>query len=593
MVYSYIFSILRKQKALSVAYISMTTIEILSESLTIVLVYQSFAVFQIHQPGHESQIIEAIRQPIVHLSPALQFVLLLQLAAITQLVRALAEYGSNVTNGLIAANALTEISLRLTDLILFTPLHHSQVLESGSILESSSSGPSSLKTFIVDTGKLVNLILLSGAYFIGLFILSPPMIVSALLMISVFILVQKRILGYIRYTSENIISSSTSLSQYLMDAFRGRRYLQSNSLTTFFRDQFLITLNTYKEFLLRRTYAKEVIGPLAGFLPILVLAFVSIVVYLTSGESDLSRLMASLVTFALLLQRLGASFSSIGKITNRLKESTASLKYLTDLLSLRFPYRYLPNPGTTSTSLSILSFHEVSYTYPNTQVPALRDISFSIKLPTRVAIVGNSGAGKTCLLDLIIGLAMPSAGEIRFYDNNGEWISSSPPSSLFAVVSQHDFLFGRSIYDNLVYGITDISESTLDSALDSARCSSFINSLELGINTPLLEGSAGLSGGQIQRLLIARALLRNKQILVLDEATSALDYQNSIDILNGIMRHYPSISIVITSHNPMHWSLCDKIVLLSNGELIAFDSHDSLLESNSLYRDMYFNSAEM
>ena len=173
-----------------------------------------------------------------------------------------------------------------------------------------------------------------------------------------------------------------------------------------------------------------------------------------------------------------------------------------------------------------IEIRNVSYTYPGSEKPSLRNINIKVKSGETIAFVGSSGAGKSTLKDLIPTLIDPTEGEVLFDGIDIRKFNMRDVRRKIGIVSQEVFLFNASIRDNITYGSLNASEEKIRKACDDAFATEFINSFENGLDTMVGEHGVMLSGGQRQRISIARALLLDPEILILDEATSALDTES-------------------------------------------------------------------
>ncbi|MBQ8228006.1 MAG: ABC transporter ATP-binding protein [Clostridia bacterium] len=202
----------------------------------------------------------------------------------------------------------------------------------------------------------------------------------------------------------------------------------------------------------------------------------------------------------------------------------------------------------------------LTYTYKNGTAPVVKNISFYADPGETIALVGPSGEGKTTILRLILGLVSPASGEMSMITQNGEKLTISDSTRRFcSYVPQDNAVFSGCIADNLRIVKPDATDDELIAALETADAWSFIKKLSDGIHTEIGERGVNFSEGQIQRISIARALLRNAPVLVMDEATSALDAQTEATVLANIMKTYPNRTCVITTHRPSMLQYCKRV----------------------------------
>lgn len=203
---------------------------------------------------------------------------------------------------------------------------------------------------------------------------------------------------------------------------------------------------------------------------------------------------------------------------------------------------------------------KLTYTYPDGDTPVVRDISFFVNPGETIALIGPSGEGKTTILRLILGLVEPDSGKMTMKTCDSEEIKVSESTRRFcSYVPQGNAVFSGCIADNLRIVRPEATDEELVTALKTADAWNFVEKLPEGINTQISEKGTNFSEGQIQRISIARALLREAPVLVMDEATSALDAQTEETVLANIMKSYPNRTCVITTHRPSMLQYCDRV----------------------------------
>lgn len=211
----------------------------------------------------------------------------------------------------------------------------------------------------------------------------------------------------------------------------------------------------------------------------------------------------------------------------------------------------------------------LTYTYSDGDSPIVRNISFYASPGETIAFVGPSGEGKTTILRLILGLVEPDSGEITMQTSNGESIAVSESTRRFcSYVPQGNTVFSGSIADNLRVVRPEASNEELEKALKTADALDFINELPLGMDTQIGENGVNFSEGQIQRISIARAILRDAPVIVMDEATSALDIETEKVVLANMMKTYPNKTRIITTHRHSMLQYCTRVYRINeNGNL--------------------------
>lgn len=233
-----------------------------------------------------------------------------------------------------------------------------------------------------------------------------------------------------------------------------------------------------------------------------------------------------------------------------------------------------------------VQFDAVSFSYEEGKGAAIRDFSLDVRPGECIALVGPSGAGKSSLMQLLIGFRRPQQGHIRFDGQDMEQLDMRTARRFISVVPQETVLFSGSIRENIVYGLSDISDARLREVLAAANLTELVDSLPKGLDTRIGEDGALLSGGQRQRIAIARALIRNPRILVLDEATSALDVVSERKVQEAIERAVQNRTTFIVAHRLSTIRKADRIVVMKDGRIEEIGSYDQLTAGRGLFFEM-------
>jgi ATP-binding cassette subfamily B protein len=235
----------------------------------------------------------------------------------------------------------------------------------------------------------------------------------------------------------------------------------------------------------------------------------------------------------------------------------------------------------------VIEFSEVCFTYPTNHKPSLHQISFTAKPGQLIALVGPSGSGKSTLINLVIGFLRPSTGSIQVDGMDYKDLDLRTVRKFLSVVPQESVLFDGTIAENISYGLSDVSESDIRSALKDANAWGFVDGFADGIETIVGERGARLSGGQRQRLAIARALIRNPRLLILDEATSSLDSESEKLIQEALSRLMLNRTTFVVAHRLSTVKEADLILVLDEGGIVQSGTHAELVTLNGLYKRLY------
>lgn len=234
-----------------------------------------------------------------------------------------------------------------------------------------------------------------------------------------------------------------------------------------------------------------------------------------------------------------------------------------------------------------VSFKNVAFTYPGDQKPALENISFDVKSGEMIGIVGATGSGKTTLAQLIARLYDPSAGEVTVGGVNLKHVNEKSLRRAVSYVLQRAILFSGTIAGNLRQGNQGASETELQKAAEIAQAAEFVNRYDDNFEHEVEERSANFSGGQKQRLSIARGVVGNPKILILDDSTSALDARSEKLVQEALDRDLKGTTTFVIAEKISSVLHADRILVLDNGQLVGVGSHQELLQTSPIYTEIY------
>ena len=288
----------------------------------------------------------------------------------------------------------------------------------------------------------------------------------------------------------------------------------------------------------------------------------------------LLQILTELLKMTMLVTSLNQSFISAKRITEVFEKESEDLS--TELEEM--------------TSDFAVSVSDMSFTYPTAAEPSLSHIDFQLNPGDFLGVIGGIGSGKSTFVELLTHLYTPQEGRLAIFQNQkspktlGEW------RSWVSVVPQKAELFQGTIRSNLTLGMKgDVSDETLWKALDIAQASDFVSEKEGQLDATVEAFGRNFSGGQRQRLTIARAIVQKAPLLILDDSTSALDYLTESKLLTAIHEQLSDTTLILISQRTNSLKAADKILLLDKGHQLGFASHDELLATNELYRDIHYS----
>jgi ATP-binding cassette subfamily B protein len=389
----------------------------------------------------------------------------------------------------------------------------------------------------------------------------------------------------VKHIQKNIVSQTTSLAGATTESLRNIELVKSLGLTQ--QEVGRLNKNTFRILGLELTKVKRIRsisfiqGTFVNTLRQVILFMLMWLVF--RGELQPGEI----VTMQIFSFFVFGPLQEIGNIILSYREAEASLNNFQVLMEKK------PEPQPLNAmhlgDIRTLQFDHVGFKHQTAQQSAINDISFRVNTGETIAFVGPSGSGKTTLMKLLVGLYRPQKGKILYNNLDETKINFEDLRKQIGFVTQDTQLFSGSIRENLLFVNPQAPEEDLQDVLQKASCETLLERAEKGLDTTIGEGGLKLSGGEKQRISIARALLRKPKLLIFDEATSALDSLTEEEITQTIRevssrRNQVTILIAHRLSTIMH---ADRIYVLEKGDVVETGTHDSLLEEKGLYYAMW------
>ena len=312
--------------------------------------------------------------------------------------------------------------------------------------------------------------------------------------------------------------------------------------------------------------------------------FLSIWLVAGMAESDPS-VVGSIASFVNYLSQIIFTIVMVGFLGNSVTRAMISLRRIREILDTE-PAMTFEDVDDEELEGS-LSFENVTFTYPNDEEPILKDVSFDIAAGEMVGVVGATGAGKSTLAQLIPRLFDPQQGSIKIGGKDIRTVSEGTLRKTVSIVLQRAILFSGTIADNLRQGKGDATVSEMERAARIAQASEFISRMDLAFESPVEERGTNFSGGQKQRMSIARGIVSNPRILIFDDSTSALDAKSERLVQEALNKDLKGTTTIIIAQKISSVVHADKILVLDQGRLIGQGKHADLVASNPVYREIY------
>jgi ATP-binding cassette subfamily B protein len=398
-----------------------------------------------------------------------------------------------------------------------------------------------------------------------------------------------RVNSLIHQKSDAIQEQLSTLTSFTQEAFAGIRVIKSFAAEK--RNYFWFKQETeiYKDKQLDLAKLDAVFFPIMVFLTGL-----SALITVYAGGLEVlngTATLGNIAEFIMYVHLLTWPVTSLGYTTSLIQRAAASQARINEFLSIE-PKLDLHTNGYDKFETSI-TFENLSYTYPGKEIPAIKNLNFSIKKGSKFAILGSTGSGKTTLVQLLLRIMDPSEGAILIDGKSLNNCKLKIWKDRIGYVPQDVFLFSDTIAANISFGLNQKEESTkIEAAAMMAAVHTNIIDFKDGYETKVGERGITLSGGQKQRIAIARAFVKNPEILILDDCLSALDTRTESEILGNIGNFSIGKTSIIVSHRASSVKEAEYIIVLDKGEIIEQGSHDELLEMNGMYKEIFMKQSK-
>jgi len=410
---------------------------------------------------------------------------------------------------------------------------------------------------------------------LSLFVLAPLPLMS----ITIFFISK-----VIHAKSEKVQTQLSTLSTLTQESFSGIRILKSfvNEKTNF---------NIFKtetnEYLKRNVSLAKTNAAFFPFMLLLIGLSTLLTIYIGGKESIAGNISTgNIAEFIIYVNMLTWPMASIGWVTSIIQRAAASQKRINEFLNTKANIN--STDGNTHEIQGRISFKNISFEYPDSEIKALNNISFDIDKGESIAIVGRTGSGKSTIINLISRMYKPTSGRIEIDGIPIEKINLKSLRSGISLVPQEALLFSDTISNNIAFGSKEeLTQQTIEAVAEKAAIHDNIKGFPKGYQTIVGERGVTLSGGQKQRISIARALIRPSSILIFDDCLSAVDNETEEKILASIKKEGVKKTTITISHRISSIQHVDKIIVLDNGQIAEMGTHNELFEKEGIYFEMY------
>lgn len=412
---------------------------------------------------------------------------------------------------------------------------------------------------------------------------SPKLTLFALSPLPILVIAIYKVSSVMNSKSEIVQRQLSKLSSISQETFSGIRVIKSYTQEGFANAQFMEASEDYK------TKNLDLVKVNALFFPLMILLIglsTIFTIYIGGLEAIAGNIqVGDIATFVIYVNMLTWPVASLGWVTSIVQRAAASQQRINEFLN-EVPEIVNPTLKSTKVDGDVL-FTNVSFTYTDTEIKALNNLTFTVPKGQTLGIIGVIGSGKSTLAELLCRINDPSKGSVSIGNVNVREMNLNDLRSSIGYVPQESFLFSDTIYNNIAFGKQNATELEVIEASKLAGVYENIMQFKKQFNTIVGERGVTLSGGQKQRISIARALIRNPKLMLFDDCLSAVDTETEELILQNIKTQSADKTTLIISHRASSLKHADQIIVLDKGEIIEKGSHKNLLNLKGAYFDIY------
>jgi ATP-binding cassette subfamily B protein len=410
--------------------------------------------------------------------------------------------------------------------------------------------------------------------------------------ITLFVLIPLPILAFTIYRVSDAMNRQSDLIQqklskitsYVQETFSGIHVVKSYATERNFANEFDEVNEDYKAENMKLVMINGIFMP-----TVIALIGLSILITLYVGGNEVVKgnfTLGNIVEYVIYVNMLTWPVASLGYVTSLVQRGAASQSRINEFLNT--PVEKNEGQVKINELKRGIRFENVSFQYPETEKWVLQNLSFQVKANSKFGIIGTTGSGKSTIAKHLMGIYKPTKGKIYIDDLPLDDYNIDSLRALFGYVSQDIFLFSDTLKNNILFGKnTDADEGNLKRAINSASLENEIDSFPKGLETILGERGITLSGGQKQRTAIARALIKNPEILLIDDGLSAVDTKTEVAIKNSLNNWNKEQTFINISHRISSLQDCDFILFMDEGQIIEMGTHAQLLAKKGVYADLY------
>lgn len=475
-----------------------------------------------------------------------------------------------------------DLRKELFDKVLSLPLSYFSEERKGDLMSRITADVQEVEMSILNMLQVIfrEPLIIIGA--LGFMLYTSPTLtifVFALLLFTAFVI--GGIGRALKKTSNLVQEKLGSLVSIVEEALSGLRIIKGFNAESYQQVKFAKDNDSYRHILTRLLWRRDLSSPLSEFLGILVVSvllwFGSRLVF--SGDMEA----ATFLTFIFAFYSVIEPAKAFSKAYYNIQKGIAAMQRVEVILDAENTITDAPDALALKEVKEGIVYRDVTFQYRSEEGPVLQQINLEIPKGQVIALVGPSGAGKSTLVDLLPRFFDVQEGGIFIDGTNIKQLQLDDLRQLMGIVSQEAILFNDTIYNNIVFGLADVSREAVEQAAKIANAHDFIMATEQGYETNIGDRGNKLSGGQRQRLTIARAILKNPPILILDEATSALDSESEKLVQEALVKLMKNRTSIAIAHRLSTIQHADMIIVMKEGQIVERGSHEDLLQQGGEY----------
>lgn len=421
-------------------------------------------------------------------------------------------------------------------------------------------------------------------YLITLIIISPQLTIFVVVLLPLSGILIGVIGRSLKKSSDRGQKKMGDLLSIIDENISGLRIIKAFNAEKHINSNFKKESSNYKSIMTKLLRKKDLSSPMSEFLSTIVLVIVMWFggKLVLMGDGNLSA--EEFIGYILIFSQIIPPAKSLTSSYYFIQKGSAAAERIYEVLDTKNQITEIENPKHIKLLNNCIEFKNLSFKYENTDV--LKEINFTIGKGKMIALVGQSGSGKSTIADLLARFYDVDNGEILIDNNNIKTIAIADLRGLMGIVSQESILFNDTIFNNIRLGKIDASESEIVAAARVANAHNFILETKDGYQTNIGDRGNKLSGGQKQRISIARAILKNPEILILDEATSSLDTESEKLVQEALEKLMTARTSLVIAHRLSTIKNADEIIVLDNGKIIERGTHEDLISKNGHYKKL-------